>query len=113
MKITKTKLKQVIKEEVVKFLTENEDQQYARKILEFLDHEDPWQFAQGVVLYSTLKDDIETNAPTENDQILEKLKVIDQFADSDIKEKNVNETFKYCICVSIKFHCTCSLKVFV
>ena len=86
MKITKTKLKQIIKEEVTKLLTENEDQQYAIKILELLEHEDRDYFAQGVALYSTLKDDIEANAPTENDQILEKLEVIDQFKRTEIQD---------------------------
>ena len=90
MKITKNKLKQIIKEEVVKLLTENEYQQYALKILERLSGNEPDYFAQALDLYTQLKEDIEVNAPEENVQILEKLKVIDQFAESDIEEENVN-----------------------
>ena len=91
MKITKSKLNQIIKEEVVKLLTENEDQQEnedkenAINILGLLDHEDPWHFAQGVQFYSLFKSDIEANAPTENSQILEKLKGIDRFSYSEIQ----------------------------
>jgi|DEB0MinimDraft_3_1074331.scaffolds.fasta_scaffold73112_1 Leucine-rich repeat (LRR) protein len=98
MKITKSDLKQIIKEEVVKLLVEQdeyddyeeEELTPAQKIIRFLSSPDPDTFAQGVEIYSLVKDDIEANAPTENSQILEKLEVIDQFADSDIKEKNVN-----------------------
>jgi Leucine-rich repeat (LRR) protein len=91
MKITKTKLKQIIKEEVTKLLTENEDQeneykQYALTILDRLSGNDPGYFAQALSFYTQLKEDIEVNAPTENDQILEKLKVIDQFAESKIQD---------------------------
>ena len=118
MKITEAKLKQIIKEEVVKLLTENEDQQEnedkenAIKILELLDHQDPWYFAQGVSFYSLFKGDIETNAPTENSQILEKLRAIDRFAYSsdienvdflsDLSDLNVTEEIDLNGCESLE-----------
>ena len=99
MKITEAKLKQIIKEEVVKLLIEQdeyddydeeeeEELTYGQKIIRLLSSTDPDTFAQGVSLYSTLKDEIEVNAPTENSQILAKLKVINQFAESGIEDVN-------------------------
>ena len=123
MKITKTKLKQIIKEEVVKLLVEQDEYDYddydyeeeeltpAQKIIRFLSSKDPDTFAQGVEIYSLVKDDIEANAQTENSQILEKLRVIDQFAGSDIpdvgslsvlSDLNVTEEIDLSGCESLK-----------
>ena len=68
------------------FNQENEYKQYALTILDRLSGNDPGYFAQALSFYTQLKEDIEVNAPTENDQILEKLKVIDQFAESKIQD---------------------------
>ena len=78
MKITKSTLKQIIKEEVVKLLIEQDEYDYddeeeltpAQKIINLLTSNDPYTFAQGLYLYTQLKDEIETNAPKENSEIL-------------------------------------------
>ena len=95
MKITKTKLKQIIKEEVIKLLIEQdeyddyeeeeEERTLAQKIISLLTSPDPGTFAQGLTVYIQLKGDIEDSDSAGNDEILEKLKVIDRFADSDIQ----------------------------
>ena len=101
MKITKATLKQIIKEEVVKLLIEQdeyddydyeeeeEELTYAQKIIRLLSSPDPGTFAQGLEVYLLFKDDIEASDPAGNNQILEKLRVIDQFARSpDIQNVN-------------------------
>ena len=92
MKITKSTLKQIIKEEVVKLLVEQdeyeeeeEERTDAQKIIRFLSSNDPDTFAQGLEIYSLLKDEIEASDPAGNDQILKKPRVIEQFANSEIE----------------------------
>ena len=103
MKITKSKLNQIIKEEIEQLargrsnisLTGTQAQNIkharqsrinAKKIIRLLTTPDPWDFAQGLELYFLFKDDFEANAPKENSQILAKLKVIDQFTNSNIED---------------------------
>ena len=122
MKITKSTLKQIIKEEVVKLLVEQDeyddyydDYDYeeeeltpAQKIIRLLSSNDPNTFAQGVEVYLQLKDDFE---PTENSQILKKLRVIEQFAGSSepdvgflsgLRILNVTEEIDLSGCESLK-----------